>query len=141
MPVVPLTANLQKLWNFKWNRPRFNYIPCTGNTLFSVNIIPEFFVCTWRHNLTWAQSWLTLICWCVFELIIMTNVLSIFVKCVGVKFVCCCARVLQCQPRWRPIANHLYFVTEIDQFNIYMCFVPNFHDIRSWMSIDKMLRK
>ncbi len=37
----------------------------------------------------------------------MTNVLSIFVKCVCVKFLCCCASVLQCQPRWRPIANHL----------------------------------
>ena len=38
----------------------------------------------------------------------MTDVLSIFVKCVWVKFLCCCTRVLQCQPRWRPIANHLY---------------------------------
>ena len=36
----------------------------------------------------------------------MTNVLSTFVKCICVKFLCCCARVLQCQPRWRPIANH-----------------------------------
>ena len=38
----------------------------------------------------------------------MTNVLSTFAKCVFVKLLCCCARVLQCQPRWRPIANHLY---------------------------------
>ena len=32
----------------------------------------------------------------------MANVLSTFLKSVCVKFLCCCARVLQCQPRWRP---------------------------------------
>ena len=92
-------------------------LPCTHKRRL-------FFVCTWRHNVTWVLSWLTLrslfwaitehklnqfsICWCILELLIMTNLLSTFVKCVCVKFLCCCARVLQCQPRWRPIANHLY---------------------------------
>ena len=47
----------------------------------------------------------------------MTNVLSTFVKYVCVKFLCCCARVLQCQPRWRPIANHLYDGWCIERFH------------------------
>ena len=63
MPVFRLTANQQKQWissEIDW----FNYMHYTGNTLFSVSIIP-------------AE----------------------------------------------------YFVMEIDKFNIYMYFVPNFHDI------------
>ncbi len=50
----------------------------------------------------------------------MTNVSSIFVKCVCVKFLCCCARVLQCRPRWRPNCNPpiefmvLYIMFSID---------------------------
>ncbi len=55
----------------------------------------------------------------------MTNVLSTFVKCVCVKFLCCCARVLQCQPRWEDSYNRLKPRTELNAIfhKIYMLFI------------------